>query len=93
MVAREHAQIGHPQAHLETAFGRLVLGPADGRRTEVGAGDLMPGGGGQMFRSPDVALATVLQALAILVVAGALAGLIPARRAASINTVEALRTE
>jgi putative ABC transport system permease protein len=43
------------------------------------------------FANPTVNAASALQALAILVVAGGLAGLIPARRAVRINTVEALR--
>jgi ABC-type antimicrobial peptide transport system permease subunit len=35
----------------------------------------------------------ILQALAVLVGAGAIAGLIPATHAASIKPIEALRTE
>ena len=44
-----------------------------------------------MFLNPDVQLTTAMQALAILVVAGTLAGLIPAQRAILIRPVEALR--
>lgn len=46
----------------------------------------------QMFANPSVSITSALQALAILVVAGVLAGLIPAQRAVRINTVEALRS-
>lgn len=46
-----------------------------------------------MFASPEIDLQVALTALAILVVGGALAGLIPARKAASVNPIEALRTE
>lgn len=51
------------------------------------------GEGTDMFQNPSVDLALILQALIILVVAGALAGIIPARRALSINPVDALRAE
>ncbi len=44
----------------------------------------------RMFQNPGVSFANALQALLILVSAGALAGLIPARRALAISPVEAL---
>ena len=46
----------------------------------------------EMFKNPDVPLASALQTLVILVVSGMLAGLIPARRAVKVSPVEALRT-
>jgi len=46
-----------------------------------------------MFHNPGVGLSTALQALAILVAAGILAGLIPAQRAVRVHPVEALRME
>jgi putative ABC transport system permease protein len=42
---------------------------------------------------PSVSLGTVLQAVAVLVVAGAFAGIMPASHAASIRPIEALRAE
>jgi len=45
----------------------------------------------QAFANPGVSIESALQALTILILAGALAGLIPAMRATRINTVEALR--
>ncbi|HXA01173.1 MAG TPA: ABC transporter permease [Cytophagaceae bacterium] len=45
------------------------------------------------FSNPDVDIKICVIALAILVVAGALAGLFPARKAASINPIEALKAE
>lgn len=46
-----------------------------------------------MFQNPTVDLYVVLGALTILLVSGALAGLIPARKANAISPVEALRYE
>ena len=45
------------------------------------------------FKDPHVDFGTALQAVAILIVAGLLAGFLPARHAASVNPVEALRDE
>jgi putative ABC transport system permease protein len=53
----------------------------------------MPDEEGGMFRDPEVNLQTALLALAILLVSGIFAGLIPARRALAIEPVDALRTE
>lgn len=46
-----------------------------------------------MFRHPEVDFEVAMKALFILVIAGALAGFIPAKRAVSVSTVEALRSE
>jgi putative ABC transport system permease protein len=45
------------------------------------------------FGPPDVGLKTVLEAVAVLATAGAIAGIMPASHAASIKPVEALRAE
>lgn len=47
----------------------------------------------EFFRSPEINLGVGLLAVSILVVAGALAGLIPARQAARINPIVAMRAE
>jgi putative ABC transport system permease protein len=46
-----------------------------------------------MFTNPTVDLAVAIKALSVLILSGALAGLIPASKAVAIKPVEALRTE
>jgi putative ABC transport system permease protein len=65
----------------------LVLGVAT---LELGA-RLLPAG--SFFREPSVDLSVAIQATLVLVIAGAVAGFVPARRAASVRPVEALRNE
>jgi putative ABC transport system permease protein len=47
----------------------------------------------EMFKNPTVDLNVALVSLTVLVISGAFAGLIPARRAVIINPVDALRAE
>ena len=49
--------------------------------------------GSDMFRNPEVDLRVAVLATVLLVVAGAAAGFVPARRAAAVRPVEALRDE
>lgn len=51
------------------------------------------GNSGEMFTNPTVDLAVAIKALTVLILSGALAGLIPASKAVAIKPVEALRTE
>lgn len=46
-----------------------------------------------MFRNPEVSFSIAIASLIVLIVGGVFAGLIPAKRAAAINPIEALRTE
>jgi len=46
-----------------------------------------------MFRNPEIDFQMAMTALAILVISGVLAGLIPARRAVSIKPIDAIRFE
>lgn len=46
-----------------------------------------------VFMNPEIDFATAIGALIFLVIAGALAGLVPARKAAGIKPVEAIRTK
>jgi len=66
------------------AFGSALLSLADAALANVTDSPFGP---------PTVGLGTVAEALAVLVVSAALAGLIPALHAASIKPIEALRTE
>ena len=45
------------------------------------------------FGPPNVSIQTVLTAIGVLIVAGLLAGIMPAAHAASIKPIEALRAE
>jgi putative ABC transport system permease protein len=54
---------------------------------------LLRAGDEVFFRNPEVNLAMALSALAVLVVSGAFAGFIPARRAIKIKPIDALRDE
>ncbi|MCB0762355.1 MAG: ABC transporter permease [Flavobacteriales bacterium] len=53
---------------------------------------LLGGGGDTPFQNPEVSLLVIILALGVMVVFGALAGLIPAYRAVSIKPVDALRS-
>jgi putative ABC transport system permease protein len=50
-------------------------------------------GQASMFQNPGIGLGEALQALALLVIAGTLAGLVPAQRAVAVPPVVALRSE
>jgi putative ABC transport system permease protein len=51
------------------------------------------GGEGIFFRNPTVDFTTAIAATLILVVSGAFAGYLPARKAANVKPIEALREE
>lgn len=52
-----------------------------------------PGGTLEMFGPPEVSFTTAISALVVLVLFGALAGLVPAQKAARISPVEAIRVD
>ncbi len=58
-----------------------------------GVGSLMKGSSSDFFADPSIKLSTALFATVVLIVSGAIAGLIPARKAAKIKPIEALRYE
>jgi putative ABC transport system permease protein len=51
------------------------------------------GGGAELFKNPEIEPQIALGALLILIVSGAIAGLLPARYAVKIQPVEALRAD
>lgn len=53
----------------------------------------MNGGDDNSFKDPEVDFSVAMMALAILVVSGVLAGIIPARKAVKIKPIDALRDE
>jgi putative ABC transport system permease protein len=68
-------------------YAGLVLGVA----TLETAAQLLPSE--SFFRNPTVNLTVAVEATLLLVVAGAVAGFVPARRAAAVRPVQALRNE
>lgn len=79
------------EAFLLTASAGY-LGLIGGMLTVDGVAALVAGSGARFFRDPGVDLQGALVALAILVISGIAAGLLPAWRAIRISTVEALRS-
>ncbi len=73
----------------------LVLGVGLMEVVNFGLEQMVASGGGEevFFRNPTVDFPTALSATAILIVSGALAGYIPARNAANVKPIEALRDE
>ncbi len=79
---------------LVLTFTAGYLGLVAGVSLLAGISQLLGEGDAEsMFLNPSIDLQVGLAALAVLVICGLLAGLIPARRAMSISTVDALRTE
>jgi len=82
------------QILLETAFLTTVSGYV-GFLLAIGvlelAGKALAGSQNMMFRNPGVDFGVAVACITILVVAGTLAGLIPARRAVSIKPIDAIR--
>lgn len=82
------------QIVLETAFITSLSGYV-GFLMAIGvlemASKAMSGSGNTMFKNPSVDFGIALGCIAVLIGAGMLAGLIPARRAVSIKPIDAIR--
>jgi len=79
---------------LTAGAGLLGLCAGVGVMELVSQGLAHAGGGGRsMFVNPGVSFSDAIEALAILVAAGTIAGLIPAQRAVVVSPVVALRSE
>jgi putative ABC transport system permease protein len=70
-----------------------LLGVAAGVGVLAAADSVLAKMADSPFGPPNVALSTVLYAVAVLIVAGGFAGIMPASHAASIKPIEALRAE
>jgi putative ABC transport system permease protein len=86
------------QIMAETMFLTIISGLAGvslGVAALEGVNKLLTsmGGAGGSFRNPEISLYTVLIALAVMLVMGIIAGILPAIRAVAIRPVEAIRTE
>jgi putative ABC transport system permease protein len=82
MVLKEAVLITAVAGYVGLVLGVAVLEAAAAHLT-----------GAEMFRNPSVDLRIAVWATLLLVAAGAAAGFVPARRAAAIRPVEALRDE
>lgn len=69
------------------------IGLAAGVWLVEGINMAMAGGGGEMFKDPEVNFRVAFIALIVLIVSGAIAGLLPASRAVSIKPIDAIRQE
>ena len=70
-----------------------VAGLIAGVFTVEGINKLMEGSEGGMFANPEVDLQIAFTSVIILIISGAMAGLLPAIRAVNVRPIEALRTE
>ena len=82
MILQESIFITGVAGYVGLVLGVATLEAASGALTSV-----------EMFRRPEVDLGIAIWATVLLVVAGAIAGFVPARRAAAIRPIEALRDE
>ncbi len=73
----------------------LLVGVGIMEGINYGLEQMLAAGGGEriFFRNPTVDFTTAITSMVILVVSGALAGYLPARKAANVKPIEALRDE
>ena len=83
---------------ITTFFGYvgMILGIAANEYMDATIGHMQVDAGvfkAMMFVNPTVGLDVCIEATLVMVIAGTLAGLIPAKKAAKIRPIEALRAE
>ena len=86
MILQESVFITTVAGYTGLVLGVLLLEGMNKALTVLG-GDL------RFFNRPEIDLRVALAALAVLIVAGALAGFVPALKAARVKPAEALRSE
>ena len=86
MILQESVFITTVAGYIGLFLGILLLEGLNQAMVSFGA-DM------QFFNRPEVDLRVALSALAILVIAGSLAGVVPAMKAARVKPAEALRSE
>ena len=76
-------------------YAGLVLGVGIMEGINYGLEQMLASGGGEgvFFRNPTVDFTTAIASTLILIISGALAGYLPARKAATVKPIEALREE
>ncbi len=85
LIMQESIVITAVAGYLGLVMGNLIL---------IGVSYALEANGGvQMFKNPEIDLFTAVTSLIILIACGALAGLIPATKAAKVNPIEALHAE
>ena len=84
LIVQESMFLTFLGGYLALIIGLLLL---------EGVAMVMPKGGQLPFDPPSINPAIALGALGILLVGGLIASILPARKAASINPIEAIRTE
>lgn len=90
LVLLESILITTVAGYIGLIFGiGLMEGVNYGLEKAVGSG----GGDNIFFRNPTVDFTTAITAMVILIVSGALAGYLPARKAANVKPIEALRND
>ncbi len=91
--ARIITQIIAESVVLTTVAGYLGLSAGVGLLELINYLLVSGGGNSEMFLHPGINFSVAITALCILIVSGALAGFIPAKRAVSIKPIDALRAE
>jgi len=86
MILQESVFITLVAGYVGIFLGTVLLEGIGYAMEKMGASD-------GMFGPPEINLNTALMALAVIIAGGLVAGIIPARKAASVSPIEAIRTE
>ena len=84
LILQESVFLTMVGGYFALILGLLII---DGMASAIPQGDDVP------FAAPYVHPLIAISALCILVIGGLIAGILPARKAASVSPIEAIRTE